>query len=112
MKSCPNKSSNLIFLLKSVRVVSVLLLDVKSEHAVEMRLNTVVRGVRKVIMIDSYLFPIQLIMYPRTYYPHAVANADELLQYYTQYLDWKSYPIRMFGKELLQPRLVSFYADE
>ena len=63
-------------------------------------------------MIDSYLFPIQLIMYPRTYYPHAVANADELLQYYTQYLDWKSYPIRMFGKELLQPRLVSFYADE
>ena len=50
--------------------------------------------------------------YPRTYYPQALLNADELFQYFLQHLDWKSYPIRMFGKDLIQPRLVSFYADE
>lgn len=50
--------------------------------------------------------------YPRTYHPQVLPNADKLFQYFSQHLDWQSYPIHMFGKELLQPRLVSFYADE
>gem|GEM_PF-5450831 len=50
--------------------------------------------------------------HPRTHHPQALTNADELFQYFSQHLGWKLYPIRMFGKELIQPRLVSFYADE
>jgi alkylated DNA repair dioxygenase AlkB len=50
--------------------------------------------------------------YPRTYYPQALTDANKLFQYFMQHLNRKAYPIRMFGKEMMQPRLVSFYADE
>lgn len=50
--------------------------------------------------------------YPRDYYPDIIANADTLFQYFSHHLDRKSYPIRMFGKTIIQPRLVGFYGDE
>lgn len=49
--------------------------------------------------------------YPRDYYPDIITDADRLFQYFSHKLDRKSYPIRMFGKTIMQPRLVSFVAD-
>jgi alkylated DNA repair dioxygenase AlkB len=49
--------------------------------------------------------------YPRDYYPDIITDADRLFHYFSHKLDRKSYPIRMFGKTIMQPRLVSFVAD-
>ncbi len=78
-----------------------------------MRSSTVVRDVKSNILFHyNYSYYSSIMSYPRTYHPHALSNADELFQYFSYHLDRKEYPIRMFGKDLLQPRLVSFYADE
>lgn len=45
------------------------------------------------------------------YLPDAIPNADELFVYFSRMLDRQQYPIRMFGKMMMQPRLVAFYAD-
>jgi len=50
-------------------------------------------------------------MYPRTYYPQYVSNADQLYCYCREHLDWQKYTIRMFGAQILQPRLVAYYAS-
>jgi len=47
------------------------------------------------------------------YYPAFLteAEADRLLHCLRQELQWQQYPIRLFGRELLQPRLSAWYAD-
>jgi alkylated DNA repair dioxygenase AlkB len=39
-------------------------------------------------------------------------EADQLYQQLLTDLDWKQYPIRMFGKTILQPRLIAWYGDQ
>jgi alkylated DNA repair dioxygenase AlkB len=45
------------------------------------------------------------------YIPNFLQNADELFAYFSRELDRKQYPITIFGKTMMQPRFVSFYAD-
>ncbi len=48
------------------------------------------------------------------YYPNFL-ESDLAASYYKileQQLAWKQYPIRMFGRTLLQPRLIAWYGDE
>jgi alkylated DNA repair dioxygenase AlkB len=40
-----------------------------------------------------------------------VATADDLLQALRDQLPWRQHPIRMFGRELLQPRLIAWCSD-
>jgi alkylated DNA repair dioxygenase AlkB len=40
------------------------------------------------------------------------AEADQLYQRLLTELSWQQYPIRMFGKTLLQPRLIAWYGDK
>ena len=46
-----------------------------------------------------------------TYIPNFVLDADLLMTQLTEQCERKSYPITMFGKTMMQPRLVSYYAD-
>lgn len=39
-------------------------------------------------------------------------EADHLYQTLLSDLTWKQYPIRMFGKTMLQPRLIAWYGDQ
>lgn len=47
------------------------------------------------------------------YYPNflPLAQAQTAYKQLCTGLDWKQYPIRMFGKTLLQPRLIAWYGD-
>ena len=47
---------------------------------------------------------------PITHIP-GLAWAHDLYDYFLQHLDRRSYPITMYGKQMLQPRLVARYAD-
>lgn len=38
-------------------------------------------------------------------------EADRLLALWSQSLDWQQRPIRLFGREIMQPRLTCFYGD-
>jgi len=51
---------------------------------------------------------------PREYTPDFLWNnvADEYLHHFQSKLDRQQHEIRMFGKKMMQPRLISFYADE
>ena len=51
--------------------------------------------------------------YPRLYIPNFISpeKVDSLYTYFVQKLERKQYDIIMFGKKVLQPRLVCFYAD-
>lgn len=40
------------------------------------------------------------------------SEADELYQKLRSDLDWQQYPIQMFGKTMLQPRLIAWYGDK
>lgn len=48
------------------------------------------------------------------YYPEFIPLAQAQTAYNTlvQTLDWAQYPIQMFGKTLLQPRLIAWYGDK
>jgi len=49
---------------------------------------------------------------PYFYYtPGFLSHAEEKFQQLLHELDRKLYPITMFGKTMMQPRLVAFYAD-
>lgn len=47
------------------------------------------------------------------YYPNFIPNlaAEEAYSTLLEQLAWAQYPIRMFGKTLLQPRLIAWYGD-
>jgi alkylated DNA repair dioxygenase AlkB len=51
-------------------------------------------------------------LYPWTYIPNFLSDADVLFMTLSQQLTRTQYPITMFGKTMMQPRLVSFYAEE
>lgn len=62
------------------------------------------------------LFPQSILPQSDTiwYYPNFLspALAQDYYQQLVQNLDWKQYPIRLFGKTLLQPRLIAWYGDK
>lgn len=47
------------------------------------------------------------------YYPNFIAPilAQQYYQTLAETIDWKQYPIRLFGKTMLQPRLIAWYGD-
>ncbi len=49
---------------------------------------------------------------PIIYIPNFIQNSNFLFDYFCNNLDWKSYKIKIFGKEISQPRLVSYYGDK
>ncbi|NCQ81486.1 hypothetical protein GW750_01515 [bacterium] len=49
---------------------------------------------------------------PYRLFPHAINNTENLMSQLQTQLNWKQYPIKIFGKEMMQPRLVSFAADK
>lgn len=55
----------------------------------------------------------QHVTYPRTYIPHFLPwyVAETHFQHLLKSLDRKQYEIALFGKVMLQPRLISFYGD-
>lgn len=48
------------------------------------------------------------------YYPNFIPTTISITAYQTltKKLTWAQYPIRMFGKTLLQPRLIAWYGDK
>ena len=46
------------------------------------------------------------------YTPNFLNQSDEMFLQLSQDLDRAIYPITMFGKTMMQPRLVAYYADE
>lgn len=53
----------------------------------------------------------QEVTYPRTYYPNFITNRDTLFEKLLVSLERSQYPITMFGKTYLQPRLICFMWD-
>lgn len=60
--------------------------------------------------------PIAVLPYSQAvlYYPNFIPTALSTTAYQTltKQLTWAQYPIRMFGKTLLQPRLITWYGDK
>lgn len=48
-----------------------------------------------------------------SYYPHFfnTTEADSIFTFLKTHVDWRRYPIRMFGRNLMQPRCIAYYAD-
>lgn len=56
---------------------------------------------------------INTILPPNCFYiPNFLPDADILFDHFSKELDRKQYPITMFGKQMMQPRLVCFYGDD
>uniref|UniRef100_B8HW11 2OG-Fe(II) oxygenase n=1 Tax=Cyanothece sp. (strain PCC 7425 / ATCC 29141) TaxID=395961 RepID=B8HW11_CYAP4 len=47
------------------------------------------------------------------YYPHffSLAESDRYLEQLTSEIDWRHEPIKVYGREILQPRLTAWYGD-
>lgn len=47
------------------------------------------------------------------YYPHffSLAESDCYLEQLTSEIDWRHEPIKLYGREILQPRLTAWYGD-
>ena len=62
------------------------------------------------------LFPQSILPQSDTvwYYPNFLSpkQAQHYYQLLAQNLDWKQYPIRLFGKTMLQPRLIAWYGEQ